>query len=87
MLVCGLRTRWVQLLQAASGLQVPYCNTQSRREDTQVQSSRQVINNSCGTIAALNAAMNIPSQAEDNITIGPELENLRQFGAGMTSLE
>lgn len=51
----------------------------------------QVINNSCGTIAALNAVMNIPFQNSANppeaIGIGGELENLRDFGAGMSSME
>lgn len=51
----------------------------------------QVINNSCGTIAALNAVMNIQPQTSPNppetIGIGSELENLRDFGTGMTSME
>lgn len=51
----------------------------------------QVINNSCATVAALNAVMNIQSQASphagESIDIGPELANLRDFGAGMGSME
>lgn len=44
-----------------------------------------MINNSCGTIAALNAVMNIPSV--DGISVGDVLANMREFGAGMTSME
>ena len=51
----------------------------------------QVINNSCGTLAALNAVMNIPPIASpypgEEVSIGPELQNLREFGAGMSALE
>ncbi|WVR04462.1 hypothetical protein IAU60_001465 [Kwoniella sp. DSM 27419] len=60
--------------------------------DTGVWFANQVINNSCGTVAALNAVMNIqrtPSQYEgESIELGliqPELDNLREFGAGMES--
>lgn len=53
----------------------------SRRDASQPQ----VINNSCGTIAALNAVMNIPSV--DGISVGDVLANMREFGAGMTSME
>ncbi|WOO79201.1 Ubiquitin carboxyl-terminal hydrolase isozyme L5 [Vanrija pseudolonga] len=53
--------------------------------------ANQVINNSCATVAALNAVMNIPSQvsphAGESIDIGPELANLRDFGAGMGSMD
>lgn len=49
----------------------------------------QVINNSCGTIAALNAVMNIPEvqAGPESIGVGSELKNLREFGAGMSSME
>ncbi|WWD22144.1 hypothetical protein CI109_106633 [Kwoniella shandongensis] len=51
--------------------------------------ANQVINNSCGTLAALNAVMNIRPQASSNpdetVELGPELDNLRDFGAGMGS--
>ncbi|OXG98332.1 ubiquitin carboxyl-terminal hydrolase L5, partial [Cryptococcus neoformans A1-35-8] len=53
--------------------------------------ANQVINNSCGTLAALNAVMNIPTEsspyAGESIELGEELGNLREFGAGMESLE
>ncbi|WVQ84053.1 hypothetical protein IAT38_006198 [Cryptococcus sp. DSM 104549] len=53
--------------------------------------ANQVINNSCGTLAALNAVMNIkpePSAHEaEAVELGSELENLREFGAGMESLD
>ncbi|CAK9786505.1 putative ubiquitin-specific protease [Cutaneotrichosporon oleaginosum] len=51
--------------------------------------ANQVINNSCGTIAALNAVMNIPEQeaGAESIGIGAELKNLREFGAGMSSMD
>ncbi|WVQ76826.1 hypothetical protein IAR50_006500 [Cryptococcus sp. DSM 104548] len=53
--------------------------------------ANQVINNSCGTLAALNAVMNIPSESSPNagesIELGQELGNLREFGAGMESLD
>ncbi|WWC87094.1 uncharacterized protein L201_001980 [Kwoniella dendrophila CBS 6074] len=59
--------------------------------DTGVWFANQVINNSCGTVAALNAVMNIPPQPsshiEESITLGEELGNLREFGAGMESLD
>ncbi|WVQ69027.1 uncharacterized protein L199_007239 [Kwoniella botswanensis] len=59
--------------------------------DTGVWFANQVINNSCGTVAALNAVMNIPTQesqhAEESIELGEELGNLREFGAGMESLD
>ncbi|TYJ54308.1 hypothetical protein B9479_005067 [Cryptococcus floricola] len=49
--------------------------------------ANQVINNSCGTLAALNAVMNIPTESSPNdgesIELGEELGNLREFGAGM----
>lgn len=48
------------------------------------RANAQVINNSCGTVAALNAVMNISA---DGVDIGPELSNLRDFGAGMSSTE
>lgn len=44
----------------------------------------QVINNSCGTIAALNAVMNVDAPG---VEIGSELGNLKEFGAGMGSME
>ena len=51
----------------------------------------QVINNSCGTLAALNAVMNIPPQQgpspEETISLGDELQNLKEFGAGMDAME
>ncbi|GMK54631.1 hypothetical protein CspeluHIS016_0112170 [Cutaneotrichosporon spelunceum] len=51
--------------------------------------ANQVINNSCGTIAALNAVMNIPElqAGPESIGIGSELKNLRDFGAGMSSMD
>ncbi|ORY20710.1 putative ubiquitin-specific protease [Naematelia encephala] len=53
--------------------------------------ANQVINNSCGTLAALNAVMNIPPVKSlypgESIELGAELENLRDFGAGMTPLD
>ncbi|BEJ12135.1 hypothetical protein CspHIS471_0205950 [Cutaneotrichosporon sp. HIS471] len=51
--------------------------------------ANQVINNSCGTIAALNAVMNIPEvqAGTESIGIGSELNNLREFGAGMSSMD
>ncbi|OCF76710.1 ubiquitin carboxyl-terminal hydrolase L5 [Kwoniella mangroviensis CBS 8886] len=59
--------------------------------DTGVWFANQVINNSCGTVAALNAVMNIPTQEsrhpEESIGLGEELGNLREFGAGMESLD
>ncbi|WVF70025.1 hypothetical protein IAT40_004811 [Kwoniella sp. CBS 6097] len=57
--------------------------------DTGVWFANQVINNSCGTVAALNAVMNIPPQPSEyegeSISLGSELDNLRDFGAGMAS--
>ncbi|OCF37530.1 ubiquitin carboxyl-terminal hydrolase L5 [Kwoniella heveanensis BCC8398] len=57
--------------------------------DTGVWFANQVINNSCGTVAALNAVMNIPHQPSEfegeTISLGSELGNLREFGAGMGS--
>ncbi|KAK8846796.1 hypothetical protein IAR55_005884 [Kwoniella newhampshirensis] len=51
--------------------------------------ANQVINNSCGTLAALNAVMNIHPQPSshpgETVELGPELDNLRDFGAGMGS--
>ncbi|WWC67729.1 uncharacterized protein I206_101641 [Kwoniella pini CBS 10737] len=59
--------------------------------DNGVWFANQVINNSCGTVAALNAVMNIPSQSsqysEESIQLGEELGNLREFGTGMESLD
>ncbi|KGB74731.1 ubiquitin carboxyl-terminal hydrolase L5 [Cryptococcus deuterogattii 99/473] len=59
--------------------------------DNGVWFANQVINNSCGTLAALNAVMNItPQQSvheDESIQLGSELENLREFGAGMQSLD
>ncbi|WWC59225.1 uncharacterized protein I303_101775 [Kwoniella dejecticola CBS 10117] len=59
--------------------------------DNGVWFANQVINNSCGTVAALNAVMNIPAQAsqytDESIELGEELGNLREFGAGMESLD
>ncbi|KAK4683460.1 ubiquitin carboxyl-terminal hydrolase L5, partial [Tremellales sp. Uapishka_1] len=53
--------------------------------------ANQVINNSCGTLAALNAVMNIPTVTSEEpgeaIELGTELENLRDFGAGMESMD
>ncbi|ORX34420.1 ubiquitin-specific protease [Kockovaella imperatae] len=53
--------------------------------------ANQVINNSCGTLAALNAVMNIPPQSSEHpsesIELGPELENLRDFGSAMGPLD
>ncbi|WRT64982.1 uncharacterized protein IL334_001923 [Kwoniella shivajii] len=57
--------------------------------DNGVWFANQVINNSCGTVAALNAVMNIqpePSQFDgESIELGEELGNLREFGTGMES--
>ncbi|KAJ9122028.1 hypothetical protein QFC24_004255 [Naganishia onofrii] len=53
--------------------------------------ANQVINNSCGTLAALNAVMNIPPQQgpspEETISLGDELQNLKEFGAGMDAMD
>lgn len=53
--------------------------------------ANQVVNNACGTLAALNAVMNIPAVASpyagEEVSIGSELANLREFGAGMASME
>ncbi|KAJ9120595.1 hypothetical protein QFC22_002524 [Naganishia vaughanmartiniae] len=53
--------------------------------------ANQVINNSCGTLAALNAVMNIPPQQGptpgETISLGDELQNLKEFGAGMDAMD
>ncbi|KAJ9114932.1 hypothetical protein QFC20_001306 [Naganishia adeliensis] len=53
--------------------------------------ANQVINNSCGTLAALNAVMNVAPQEgqtpEETISHGDELQNLREFGVGMNPVD
>ncbi|GHJ84479.1 hypothetical protein NliqN6_0881 [Naganishia liquefaciens] len=53
--------------------------------------ANQVINNSCGTLAALNAVMNIAPQEgqtpDESISHGDELQNLRDFGVGMNAVD
>jgi len=52
--------------------------------------ANQVITNSCGTLAAINAVMNIPPQPSpypgESIELGPMLTDLRDFGDGMDSM-
>ena len=50
----------------------------------------KVINNACGSLAILNTVFNLPSSSSSSSlsegsgwSLGPELENLREFGQGM----
>lgn len=58
-------------------------------QESGVWFANQVINNSCGTVAALNAVMNIPKvespYPDEAIDHGSRLDTLREFGAGMDS--
>ncbi|KAL7424369.1 hypothetical protein Q5752_000051 [Cryptotrichosporon argae] len=59
--------------------------------DVGVWFANQVINNSCGTLAALNAVLNIPVAASphpgESIALGDELHTLKEFGSAMGSLD
>lgn len=46
--------------------------------------ANQVITNACASLAILNAVFNMSSSS---VYVGPELENLKEFGQGMSSLD
>ncbi|RXK37614.1 hypothetical protein M231_05156 [Tremella mesenterica] len=59
-------------------------------QDCGIFFANQVVNNACGTMAALNAVMNIPEVDSEyqgeSIKIGPELQRMKEFSMGMDSV-